>query len=95
MNIDNIILKPILTEKATQLAARNVYMFHVNTRVNKFQIKKALEQLYVVKVKTVAISTRKGKLRRIGKKMIKKKLPDRKVAYVTLREGKLELFPIA
>ncbi len=95
MKINQAIIKPLLTEKATQLAQKKVYMFQVHRAANKFQIKETLEKLYQVKVKEVAVSMRKGKTRRIGRKMRPKKLADSKIAYITLKEGKLDIFPQA
>ena len=95
MKINQTLIKPILTEKATQLAQRKVYMFQVYRLANKFQIKEVLEKLYPVKVKSVSVSTRKGKTRRIGKRLQTKKLAGKKIAYITLKEGKLDIFPQA
>lgn len=93
MRINQAIIRPILTEKATQLTKRKVYMFQVHRLANKHQIKEILEKLYPVKVKAVAVSMRKGKTRRVGRRMKTKKLADKKIAYITLKEGKLDIFP--
>ena len=93
MKINNIIVAPILTEKPTGLANNNIYMFEINPKSNKFQVKEALEKLYKVKVGEVKVSIRKGKTRRYGRRMKAKKLADRKLAYIKLKEGKLDLFP--
>jgi large subunit ribosomal protein L23 len=93
MLINKVLIKPILTEKATNLVQSQVYMFEVDKSANKFQIKQALEKLYKVKTGEVKIMIRKGKERKTGKKMILKKLPDRKIAFVKLTEGKIDLFP--
>lgn len=95
MKINNIVVAPILTEKATELVKNNVYMFEINLKSNKFQVKEALEKLYKVKVDEVKIAIRKGKTRRYGRRMTAKKLADRKIAFVKLKEGKLDLFPKA
>ncbi|MBI4004766.1 50S ribosomal protein L23 [Candidatus Roizmanbacteria bacterium] len=95
MRINQIIVRPLLTEKATQLSQKNTYAFHVAHHTNKHQISSLLEQLYKVKIKQVRITKRSGKVRRVGKTMKQKKLPDYKVAYVTLREGTFNIFPKA
>lgn len=95
MKINHTLIKPILTEKATQLAQKKIYMFQVHLDANKFEIKETLEKIYPVKVKHVTVSTRKGKTRRIGKRMKTKKLADKKIAFITLKEGKLDIFPQA
>ena len=52
--MDNIIIKPILTEKMADLGERlNRYAFEVNNNVNKIQIKNAVESAYGVNVKAV------------------------------------------
>ena len=95
MRIDNIILKPILTEKGSQMLKDNVYPFEVNIKANKSQIAVFLEQLYKVKVGKVRIMTRIGKIKRVGKKMKGKKAADKKFAYVKLISGKIDIFPQA
>jgi large subunit ribosomal protein L23 len=95
MKITEILVKPILTEKATTLAQGQVYMFEVNPKANKNQIKTALEKLYKVKVANVRTMTRQGKVRRVGRRMTSKRLGDQKVAYIILKEGKIDLFPQA
>ena len=93
MKINNILIQPVLTEKATNSVKNNVYTFHVSQKANKEQIKKTLELLYQVKVNMIHILNRKGKLKKVGRSMRKKQLPDTKIAYITLKEGKINLFP--
>ena len=95
MQINTIILQPVLTEKSSQLAKDKVYAFEVHEDANKHQVTKALEEVYKVKVAQVRILVRQGKLRRVGNKMQYKKLADKKIAYITLKEGKIDLFPQA
>ena len=81
----NIIQKPILTEKSTNLNQYNQYSFVVNKNSNSIQIKKAIENIFKVKVIKVNTSITRGKLKsfkgQIGyKKNVKK-------AIVTLAEG--------
>jgi len=62
----SIIIKPLVTEKGTyQSQALNAYTFQVATWANKTQIKRAVEDIYNVKVLTVRTSNRKGKPRRV------------------------------
>ncbi|MBI4225523.1 50S ribosomal protein L23 [Candidatus Roizmanbacteria bacterium] len=95
MKFNDILIKPILTEKATNLANTNIYMFETNFKANKHNIKEALEKLYKVKVKQVKILIRKGKKRKVGRRMTFKKLADKKIAFIQLEEGKIDLFPQA
>jgi len=95
MQIDQVIVGPLITEKTTNLVKENVYTFLVNKQANKFQIKTVLESLYKVKVGEIRIVNRKGKKRRVGRFLQEKKLPNTKIAYVKLKEGSLEIFPKA
>jgi len=91
-----IILKsPVVTEKATALAQKNVYLFSVGSFATKDQIRTAVESYYNVTVGGVRISIRKGKVQRVGKRMIPKMIADRKIAYVTVTKGTISLFPKA
>ena len=60
-----IILRPLVTEKGTHLSERyNSYTFVVNSKATKTDIKKAVEELWSVKVKHVRTQNRRGKPRR-------------------------------
>ena len=87
MKINNIIVAPVLTEKATNLVKKQVYMFEVNLKANKFQIKEVIEKIYKVKVDDVRVMLRKGKSKRAGRRMTTMKLSDKKIAFVKLKEG--------
>jgi len=89
----SIIVKPVLTEKATDLATRQVYMFEVHSDASKHQIKQVLESLYEVKIKNVTVMNRHGKMHRVGRRSTLVQAPDRKIAYVSLASGKFEMFP--
>jgi len=93
MLLNKILIKPILTEKATNLVQNNVYMFEVDKDANKHQIKQALEKLFKVKTGEVKVMIRKGKEKKVGKKGLLKKDASRKIAFVKLKEGKIDLFP--
>ena len=57
-----ITIKPLITEKATQLTERRgVYTFRVSPEANKYQIKKLVEELYGVKVERVNTMVVRGK----------------------------------
>jgi len=73
------------TEKGSRLLILNQYLFWVDTTANKIEIKKAVEDIYKVKVKSVNTSMMRGKLRRIRYKQ--GKTSDWKKAVVTLKEG--------
>ena len=95
MQINNVLIAPVLTEKATKLASTKIYMFYVEGKANKHQIGEAIKTLYGVKVGKLRVTNRAGKTRRIGKRMKTISLPDKKIAYVQVTEGKIGLFPQA
>lgn len=95
MQINNVLIRPIITEKATTLAKSNVFAFEVNMKANKDQISEVLKKLYNVTIDSIRIATRKGKLKRVGRKGETKQRPDIKIAYVSLKEGSFDLFPKA
>lgn len=67
MVAEDIILKPVLTEKAYADMGNKKYVFIVATSANKTEIKKAVEKLFNVKVESVNTVSRKGKLKRMGR----------------------------
>ncbi len=93
MNTTSIIIKPILTEKATGKSQKNIYTFEVSLKANKHTVKEALVRLYKVKVGSVTLLVRKGKEKKVGRRMRAKKQADKKIAYVTVTEGTISLFP--
>jgi large subunit ribosomal protein L23 len=92
MDMTNVIIKPLVTEKSThQQATRNAYAFQVHPEANKHQIKQAVETIYSVKVTDVRTMNRKGKPRRAKFKMTT--TSDWKRAIVVLDENsRIELF---
>ena len=92
MNIHSILRRPVLTEKSTRaIEVANQYVFEVDPQANKLQVRKAVEDLFSVKVVKVNIRTRKAKIKRVGRSMGYGS--DRKEAIVTLRQGdKLDVY---
>jgi len=86
MNSPYDIVKSMLrTEKSTLLLPDNKYLFWVDKKSNKVQIKKAVEEIYKVKVDNVNTLMQRGKLRRV--RFVQGKSPDWKKALVTLKQG--------
>jgi len=82
----NIIVSPRISEKATMKAdLENQHVFSVLKDATKPEVKKAVELMFDVKVKTVRLMNVQGKLTRIGRTFGKRK--DWKKAYVRLQEG--------
>ncbi len=81
----DVILSPVITEKATLVSESNQVVFKVAPTASKTDIKSAVESLFNVKVKAVNTLVRKGK-RKVFKG-IRAQLSDTKKAIVTLAEG--------
>ena len=84
----DVIINMIRTEKGHGLLVHNKYFFKVDTRANKIAVKKAVEELYKVKVDSVNVINVKGKKRRVRfregmtsswKKAIVTLKPERKI----------------
>ena len=81
----DVIVKPIITEKATMASEAGAVVFQVTKTATKPLIKEAVEALFGVKVKAVNTTITKGKTKRFkGRPGVRS---DRKKAYVTLEEG--------
>ena len=90
-----IIIRPVVSEKSYGLIDTNVYTFVVAPSASKIEIRQAVEAIWPnVKVLKVNTLNRKGKSKRGRKTPRMTKLPDRKHAIVTLREGSddIEIF---
>jgi len=81
----DVILMPVITEKATIASEHNQVIFKVRREATKPQIKEAVEKLFGVKVKAVNTLNRKGKVKRFKGRLGTQK--DIKKAIVTLEEG--------
>jgi large subunit ribosomal protein L23 len=81
----------VVTEKSTFLTGQNKFVFEVDVRANKLQIKEAVEKAFEVTVVDVNTMVVRGKVKRFGRGT--GQLPDRKKAVVTLAPGdSIELF---
>ncbi|MCM8794019.1 MAG: 50S ribosomal protein L23 [Candidatus Omnitrophica bacterium] len=90
LDIYDVLLYMLQTEKSTRDNRANKYTFVVSPYANKVQIREAIEKIYKVKVKKVNTIIVPGKIRRIGRFWGRK--PDWKKAVVTLKEGeKIEI----
>jgi large subunit ribosomal protein L23 len=81
----DVIVSPVITEKATALSEHNKVVFRVAPDATKPQIKAAVEKLFDVKVKSVNTLNTKGKTKTF--RGIKGRRSDVKKAIVTLEEG--------
>ena len=80
----DIIIRPVLTEKSYDDMADRKYTFEVAVTANKTEVKKAVEEIFGVKVDAVNTMRIQGKMKRQGRTMGRR--PERKKAIVTLKE---------
>ncbi|HEX2836188.1 MAG TPA: 50S ribosomal protein L23 [Thermoanaerobaculia bacterium] len=86
MNANQIIRRPLVTEKSTiQRELGNVIAFEVDGNANKIEVKRAVEELFKVKVEEVRLFNVRGKMKRMGRWVGKRR--DWRKAYVRLKEG--------
>ncbi|WP_234123265.1 50S ribosomal protein L23 [Clostridium hydrogenum] len=81
-NSHDILRKPVITEKSMAEMANNKYTFIVDVHANKPQIKKAVEEVFGVKVEDVKTANVLGKTKRVGVHVGKR--PNYKKAIVKL-----------
>ena len=89
MSIDtdfyDLLRRPIITEKATNASENGAVVFEVSMMASKSDIKKAVEELFKVKVKGVNTLISKGKIKRFKGRLGRRK--NIKKAYVMLEDG--------
>ncbi|MCZ6615534.1 MAG: 50S ribosomal protein L23 [Chloroflexi bacterium] len=86
-----VLLRPIVTEKSTQLQEQEKYIFEVASKANKVMVRQAVQKAYGVKVKSVNMLKTPGKTKRYGPRLVKR--PAVKKAIVTLKSGdRIQLF---
>jgi large subunit ribosomal protein L23 len=90
----DIVFEPIVSEKSYDLIEdTNTYTFVVDRRANKTEIKQAIASIFDVKVLSVNTMNRKGKLKRTGYVLGRRK--DTKRALVKLADGdKIDIFEV-
>ena len=91
MHLYEVLRRPLITEKSTDLQVQNKYAFEVADGANKPLVKQAVENAFRVKVTGVNVIRVPGKTRRVGRRQVL--TPSWKKAIVTLRAGdKIEFF---
>ncbi|NLZ94033.1 MAG: 50S ribosomal protein L23 [Firmicutes bacterium] len=88
----DIIIKPLISEKSTDLMGELKYAFKIAPQANKIDVKRAVEELFKVKVKDVNTIRVRGKVKRMG--VHSGRRPNWKKAIVTLTEDSkpIEIF---
>ncbi len=93
MNIQSVIIRPIISEKSMGNAGKGEYTFAVKQYANKKNIKKAIEDAFHVHVTQVATSNVKGKKKRVGMRRNEVAQQEWKRAIITLEKGqKIDIF---
>jgi large subunit ribosomal protein L23 len=88
----HVILRPLVTEKGMHRANRhNAYSFEIATEATKADVRRAVEELFSVKVEKVAIQNRRGKVRR-GRLRKSVSKPWKKAIVTLDAESKINLF---
>lgn len=91
MDINDIIIRPILSEKSTEMSETGKYVFRVSMRANKHLIKKAIKDIFKVTPDKVNVMRVRGHRKRVRHQY--GLTPAWKKAIVTLKKGeKIELF---
>ena len=91
MHTYDVLRRPLITEKGSIQQIQGKYLFEVDVKATKTQVKQAVEKSFNVSVTQVNVVTMRGKMRRMGRGIFK--TPDWKKAIVTLKAGdKIELF---
>ncbi|MBT4849636.1 50S ribosomal protein L23 [Candidatus Parcubacteria bacterium] len=80
-----VLIKPIISEKATMGTSLNKYVFEISAKSNKIEVKKAIEEIYGVVPVSINVLNQRGKSVRSGRRFGRTK--DIKKAVVTLRKG--------
>ncbi len=84
-DVYRVVRRALLTEKTAELQAENKFVFEVDRRAGKPEIRQAVEEIFKVKVTDVKTMNVRGKVKRLGRHEGKR--PDWKKAIVTLAEG--------
>jgi len=95
MDANNVIIKPIVSEKSMKNASDGKFTFHVAIKADKRMIRKAIEDKFKVNVVQISTSIVKGKKVRAGTRRIEVAKTPWKKAVVTLTKGqKIGLFDV-
>jgi len=88
----DIIRRPVITEASTEMMEDRKYVFEVDPRANKVEVKKAIETIFGVKVEKVNTMRVPGKMKRYGR--FTGRTPEKKKAIVKLTEDSkpIEIF---
>ncbi|GGG29211.1 50S ribosomal protein L23 [Lysinibacillus alkalisoli] len=92
MEARDILKRPVITERSSELMAEKKYTFEVDTRANKTQVKSAVEEIFGVKVEQVNIMNYKGKFKRVGRYAGYTNKRRKAIVKLTADSNEIELF---
>ncbi len=96
MDLQKVLLRPLVTEKSMNLTAQNKYSFAVSLLATKKEIARAVSLSFQVTPVAIRVIRLKGKSRRSARRRQTIWLSDWKKAIVTLKEGQtIDLFEVA
>ena len=92
MNQYDVIIRPVLSEKSYDGITSKRYVFEVDRRANKIQIKQAVEKIFGVEVEKVNTSNVRGKLKKQGRTQGYTSARKKAVVQLTAKSRKIEFF---
>jgi large subunit ribosomal protein L23 len=90
----DIIKRPVITERSTDLMTEKKYTFEVDVRANKTEVKDAIEAIFDVKVEKVNIMNYQGKFKRVGRFTGKTNRRRKAIIKLTADSNEIELFEV-
>ena len=90
----DIIRRPVITEKSTDLMAEKKYVFEVDPKANKTEIKQAVEQIFGVKVEKVNTMNVRGKVKRFGRYSGRRRNWKKAIVKLTEDSKTIEVFEV-
>ena len=91
-DVRDVVIRPIITERSTEMMAENKYVFEVAPKSNKTEVKHAIEQIFDVKVESVNTMNVKGKPKRMGRYVGKRKDWKKAIVKLTADSKALEFY---
>ncbi|MFE4352896.1 50S ribosomal protein L23 [Peribacillus butanolivorans] len=92
MDARDIIKRPVITERSSDIMSEKKYTFEVDVRANKTQVKDAVQEIFGVKVEKVNIMNYKGKFKRMGKHAGYTNKRRKAIVKLTADSKEIELF---
>lgn len=87
MDLHNVLLEPITTEKSTQLQEKTQYVFKINKSATKVDVKNAVKLIYGADVNKVTVTPIRPKSRYVGRNIFLKRKETKKATF-SLKDGK-------